>query len=215
VHNGISTKIFRFNKKGSEIMLFSGRLKKIKGLMDAIDVSLKAGKKMKFVGSVSMDESDRNYLNNNVMPKINRNKRLIKYRGFIPRDKIGNFYGCSKLTLFPIKWEEPFGLVMIESMATGTPVVGFARGSVKEVIKDGETGFIINPSDDDIRGNWIIKKTGIEGMVEAVKRIYSMPEEEYSDMRRNCRKHVEENFSIEHMVDEYEKAYKKILSKKR
>ena len=183
--------------------------------MEAVNISLKAEKKMKFAGSISMDETDQNYFNSDVMSKINNNKHLIEYHGFIPRDKIGTFYGSSKLTLFPIQWEEPFGLVMIESMATGTPVIGFARGSVAEVIRDGETGFIINPSADDIRGNWIIKKTGIEGMIEAVKRIYSMPEAEYSNMRRNCRKHVEENFSIKHMVDEYEKAYNKILSKRK
>jgi len=70
-------------------------------------------------------------------------------------------YSKSKLTLSPIQWEEPFGLVMIESMACGTPVVAFARGSVPEVIADGKTGFIVNPSDNDIRGNWIIKKRAL------------------------------------------------------
>lgn len=213
VYNGISTEDFLFDEKGSDVMLFAGRLKRKKGIVEAIDITLKAGKKMKFAGLISMDDTDRNCFNSEVMPKINNNKNLIKYHGFIPRNKIGAFYGSSKLTLFPIQWEEPFGLVMIESMATGTPTVGFARGSVAEVIKDGETGFIINPSDDDIRGDWIIKKTGIEGMIEAVERIYSMPEAEYSDMRRNCRKHVEENFSIKRMVDEYEEVYEKIINK--
>lgn len=104
---------------------------------------------------------------------------------------------------------------MIEAMACGTPVVAYARGSVPEVIKDGETGFIVNPSDTDIRGNWIIKKTGIEGLCEAVERIYSMPEDQYRQMRRNCRAHVEKNFTVERMVDEYEKVYKEILLSKK
>lgn len=103
---------------------------------------------------------------------------------------------------------------MIESMACGTPVVAFARGSVPEIIKDGETGFIVNPSDDDIRGNWIIKKTGIEGLCEAVERIYSMPEKQYLEMRKACRAHVEKHFTVERMVDEYEKVYEEILAKK-
>jgi glycosyltransferase involved in cell wall biosynthesis len=121
------------------------------------------------------------------------------------------FYGGSRLTLFPIQWEEPFGLVMTESMATGTPVIAFARGSVPEVMKDGETGFIINPSDNDIRGNWLIKKTGVEGLIEAINKIYDMPANEYLKMRKNCRKHVEQKFSMEKMVDSYEDVYKKIL----
>ena len=99
-------------------------------------------------------------------------------------------------------------------MSCGTPVVTFAKGSIPEIIKDGETGFIINPSDDDIRGNWIIKKTGIEGLCEAVERIYSMPEDRYKEMRQACRVHVENNFTIEHMVDQYVEVYKEILAKK-
>jgi glycosyltransferase involved in cell wall biosynthesis len=82
---------------------------------------------------------------------------------------------------------------------------------VPEVIKDGETGFLVNPSDEDIRGNWIVKKTGIEGLSEAVMRVYAMSENDYKQLRRNCRAHVEKNFTVEKMVDEYEKVYEKIL----
>jgi glycosyltransferase involved in cell wall biosynthesis len=105
--------------------------------------------------------------------------------------------------LFPIEWEEPFGLVMVESMATGTPVIAYARGATKEIIKDGETGFLVNPSDIDIRGNFIIKKTGQAGIQEAVERIYSMPDNEYARIRQNCRRHVENLFTIEKMVNQY------------
>ncbi len=87
---------------------------------------------------------------------------------------------------------------MIEAMACGTPVVAFRRGSVPEVIKDGETGFIVEPGD-------------IDGMIQATKRIYDMPEDEYAAMRRACRKHVEDNFTIQKMVDGYEKAYQKVV----
>ena len=80
--------------------------------------------------------------------------------------------------------------------------------------KDGETGFIVNPSDDDIRGNWIVKKTGLDGLCEAVERMYAMPDDKYKEMRRACRAHVEKNFTVERMVDEYEKVYEQILSKK-
>jgi glycosyltransferase involved in cell wall biosynthesis len=104
---------------------------------------------------------------------------------------------------------------MIEAMACGTPVIAYARGSVPEVIVDGVTGFVVNSSDDDIRGNWIIKKTGIEGLQEAIEKIYSLSDDEYLKIRKNCRKHVEENFTFNKMVDEYEKVYKEVIEASR
>ncbi len=89
----------------------------------------------------------------------------------------------------PIQWEEPFGLTMTEAMACGTPVIAFDRGSVKEVVKDGETGFIVKD---------------IEEMVEAIKKIDQIS-------RQECRKLVEKNFTIERMVLDYEKLYYKVL----
>ncbi|MGB2762611.1 MAG: glycosyltransferase, partial [Minisyncoccales bacterium] len=106
----------------------------------------------------------------------------------------------AKLLLLPIQWEEPFGLVMIEAMACGTPVIAFRRGSVPEIIKDGVTGFICKPNDLNL-------------MIKTVKKIYQMPEAEYKKMRHNCRRHVEKNFSVEKMVDNYEKVYYKILAR--
>ncbi len=97
----------------------------------------------------------------------------------------------AKATLFPITWEEPFGLVMTESMATGTPIIATRRGSVPEVIKNGKTGFIVNNTKD---------------MVKAVSKISKIS-------RRACRKHVEDNFDIEQMLDGYEKVYKKLIKK--
>lgn len=82
-----------------------------------------------------------------------------------------------------------------------------------EVIKDGITGFIINSSDSNIRGKWIIKKTGIQGMMEAVQKIYSMSEEEYKKMRINSRKHVEDNFAPDRMVNDYLAVYEKVIKK--
>ena len=104
----------------------------------------------------------------------------------------------------PIQWDEPFGLVMIEAMACGTPVIAFNRGSVSEVVKHGKTGFIVKPFNKNGRPN-------IEDFAKAVKKLYQMPEKEYIKMRHNCRKHVEKNFTVEKMVDGYEKLYYKIL----
>ncbi|MBI5619392.1 glycosyltransferase, partial [Candidatus Gottesmanbacteria bacterium] len=109
-------------------------------------------------------------------------------------------------------WEEPFGLVMIEAMACGTPVIAYNRGSVAEIVKDGVTGFIIEDDNTTNTTNtankpisqWVIKKKGIEGLVEAVKRIGEID-------RAACRKHVEEHFTVEKMVEGYEQVYNKLL----
>lgn len=212
IPHGIPLNEFGFCKDGGERMVFAGRLKKVKGAAESIIVSQKTNKPLYLSGQFRGSETQ--YFNETITPLLTRNKKLVTYLQFINHDTIDTFYGKGRLLLFPILWEEPFGLVMIESMATGTPVVAFARGSVPEIVKDGETGFIVNSSPDDIRGNWIIKKTGIEGLCEAVEKIYAMPEAEYRQMRRACRAHVEKNFTVEKMVDQYEEVYEKILSGK-
>ena len=212
IYHGIDLKNnnFTFNSKGGNYMLFVGRLVPEKGIKQIISIAKKFQKKTYLLGT-GLEESD--FWNIDV--KLNIDNKLIYQIGFLPQEELTKYYQNSKLFLFPIQWEEPFGLVMIESMACGTPIVAFARGSVPEVIKDGETGFIVNPSDDDIRGDFIIKKTGIEGLCDAVEKIYSMPEDQYRKMRRACREHVEKNFTVEKMVDAYEKVYEEILSIKK
>ncbi len=117
--------------------------------------------------------------------------------------------GSARALLFPIGWEEPFGMVMIEAMACGTPVIAYNRGSVAEIVQDGVTGFIIDPDDTERprKGTWVIKKQGIEGLVEAVKRIGEID-------RAACRRHVAECFSVQQMVKGYEAVYQKILQEK-
>lgn len=211
IYNGLEIDNFPFSKKGGQSMLFSGRLKKTKGIKEAIAVALKTERKLEITGALSLDPVDRANFTENLIKTIKENDNLLTYHGLINRKNVSAFYGNSKLLISPTNWEEPFGLIFTESMACGTPVVAFARGSVPEIIKDGQTGFIVNSSDNDIRGDWIIKKTGVDGLIEAVNKIYEMAENEYLIMRQNCRNHVEENFTIEKMVDGYEAAYKKIL----
>ncbi|GAB4219962.1 MAG: hypothetical protein Fur009_8390 [Candidatus Microgenomates bacterium] len=213
IYHGINISIFDYNEKSKNHIIYFGRIIEDKGPDIALKIALKLNIKLKFATSNIKANLSQLYFDNKIKPFIDNKNVFLE--GFIEGKKKSQFINEGKLFLFPIQWEEPFGLVMIESMACGTPVVAFARGSVPEVIKDGETGFIVNPSDDDIRGNWIVKKTGIEGLCEAVERIYSMPEEKYRQMRRACRAHVEKHFTIERMVNEYEKVYEEILSKKK
>jgi len=98
----------------------------------------------------------------------------------------------AKALLFPIRWEEPFGLVMIEAMACGTPVIAFNKGSVPEIVQHNKTGFVVENEDE---------------MIEAIKNIDQIN-------REDCRKYVEENFTVDKMVEGYEKVYRKIVNSK-
>ena len=188
-------------------MLYLARMSPDKGAIEAASTALRS--KRRLIVAAKIDETDKPYFAN-FKPLIDN--KLVMFVGELDYKRKLEYLQTARCLLAPIKWEEPFGLMFIEAMACGTPVVTFGRGSVPEIIKDGETGFIVNYSDDDIRGNFLVKKTGIDGLCEAVEKIYGMPEEQYKQMRKNCRTHVEKYFTFERMVDEYEEAYKKILA---
>lgn len=215
IYHGIDIKKgFQFNPNGDRFLLWTGRAVPEKGLDTVLQVIKLTKKRAKIFPIIKQEYIA--WLQDIIIKRRNIiNQAVSIYTDFdIHRADLNYQYQTSKLFLFPVLWEEPFGMTIVESMACGTPVVAYARGSVPEVIKDGETGFIVNPSNDDIRGNWIIKKAGIEGLCEAVERIYSMPEDQYKTMRKACRAHVEKNFTVEQMVDNYVKVYEEILAKK-
>ena len=192
-------------------ILWLSRISYQKGTVETIQTAKRLNLPLILVGKVDTNgPHEVDYFDHRVKPLLNGLRGTL-YGEINPQEKILH-YRQAKLFLFPIQWEEPFGLVMIEAMACGTPIVAFARGSVPEVVVDGVTGFIVNSSDQDVRGNWVVRKTGIDGLCEAVERIYKMPEDQYRVMRAACRKHVETHFTVEKMVDGYEQAYRKILN---
>ena len=201
IYNGIKLKPFPFNLKPKNYLLFMGRLFEKKGVDIAIKIALKLKKNLIIIGTAS----DKKFWEKEIRPYLKR--KNIKYVGYIPYNETYKYYNEAKAFLMPIKWDEPFGLVMTEAMACGTPVIAFNRGSVSEIIKDGKTGFIIKPFSKKGEPN-------IEEFAKAVKKLYEMPKEEYEKMRHNCRKHVEENFTTEKMIDGYEELYYKILKKR-
>ena len=210
VYNGLRPAEYTFSDKGQGYFLVVGRIRKEKGITDAIAVAKKLGKTLVISGEYfSQYPESAAYWEMEVKPHID-DKRVI-YKGPTGRSEVVTTYRQATALLFPIHWEEPFGLVMTEAMACGTPVIAYARGSVPEVVIDGVTGFIVNSGESDVRGDWIIKKTGIDGLVEAVKRLNAMSEEEYKKMRFACRKHVKEKFTIEKMVEGYETVYRNVL----
>lgn len=210
IQHGIHLSEFPFNPQGGTDLLFAGRLKKIKGISEAVTTALALKQKLHIVGAVSYDDIP--FFNAEIKPQIDEHSDMLLFHGHKSRSEMNIFFGNARLYLMPMLWEEAFGLVLIESMACGTPVVAFARGSAQEIVIDGKTGFLINPSDNDIRGNFIIKETGVEGLQEAVRRINTLSQEDYLQMRQNCRNHVEKYFTFDRMVEEYEEAYKTITS---
>ena len=207
IYHGVDTSEFKFNPNGGANIVWAGRLIPSKGPDIVIILAKKLKYETKLFGVVKNEFKD--WYKQNVNPQIYHGEntpQIYLYLNYEHHRLIKHFQ-TSKLFLSPISFEEPFGLVFIESMACGTPVVTFAKGATPEIIKDGKTGFLVNPSNNDIRGNWIIKKTGFVGLCEAVKKIYSMPKKEYELMRQACREHIVQNFSVETMTKKYLDVY--------
>ncbi|MDO8497854.1 MAG: glycosyltransferase [bacterium] len=215
IYHGIDIKNdFKFNSIGGEEIMWAGRAAPEKGLDIVLDISQKTAKQAKIFPIVKDEFLE--WLNNALTKKRGLIKHQIKMEIIfnLNRFQLREHYQTSRLFLFPIKWEEPFGFVMAESLACGTPVVAYARGSAPEIVKDGITGFLVNSSPTDVRGDFIIKKTGVEGLCEAVEKIYAMSPEEYMNMRKACRTDAENRFSVDRMVKEYIELYYQITGQK-
>lgn len=184
IYNGIAIDEVPFvQKPKGHYLLFVGRIQPEKGVAEAVEVARKTGDELIIIGPPVTGD----YWDKRIKPYLNDK---IKYKGFVTGKELYEYYANAKATLVPIQWEEPFGLVMIESMATGTPVIAFRRGSVPEVVVDGKTGFIVDTTEEMAR---VTKK------IDRIDRSF-------------CRKHTEENFRLEKMIDEYEKAFLKVAA---
>ena len=192
VHNAIDVKAINWDSKKEGFFLFVGRVNREKGLELAIRVANKAN--INLVMAVKMSEDfEKEFFRQEIKPLIDKYPKglLLELHEDLPREMIVDLYRRAKCTLFTSQWEEPFGLVMIESMACGTPVIGLSRGAVPEVIVDGKTGFVVNTEDE---------------MVQAIKNVDKINPQD-------CRKHIEGNFSRENMAKNYVAVYEKILAK--
>ncbi len=208
IYNSIILGEFEFSPNGGEYLTWLGRISRTKGLEVALEVAQATGRPIEFRGHKIDSESE--YFDTKIAPFLQESG--VNYRGEskTPEEK-SQLLSQAKAFLFPLQWEEPFGIVLVEAMACGTPVIAYARGAVPEIVQDGITGFLVNPSPDDIRGDWIIKKTGVEGLQEAVERMYSLSVTDYTTMRTASRKFVEENFTTEVMGSRYLDFYQKII----
>src|ERR1035437_2487127 len=210
VYHGINASGYQFFPNKGEYLAFIGRMEKEKGMEIAIDIANTVKKKIRIATSPETQYKNLPYYKDAISPRITPE---VIFTGFLDPNKKYEFLGNALCLLFPIQWEEPFGMVIIEAMACGTPIIAYNRGSVSEIVQDGVTGFIIDADDEERpgKGRWIIKKRGIEGLIEAVQRINSLSETESRKMREACRERVEGMFTVEKTVEGYEKAYKKII----
>jgi glycosyltransferase involved in cell wall biosynthesis len=206
VYNGIDPAKFPFDSEGGNRLVAVGRMVAVKGHDIAIAAAKEAGMPLTFATWMSDSVKDSPYYTEKIAPFVDGKDIIIN--SLMQGASLASAYQKAKALIFPIQWEEPFGLVMIESMSCGTPVIAYNRGSVSEIVKDGVTGFIIDPDDTNRpeKGSWVIKKQGVEGLVEAIKRVGELD-------RAACRKEVEEKFTIEKMVEGYENVYKKVLGR--
>lgn len=205
VYNGIDPVKFPFDATGGNRLVAVGRMVAVKGHDIALSAARSAGVGITFATWMNENVKRSDYFKEKIAPFVDGKDVVID--SLLQGASLASAYQKARALIFPIQWEEPFGLVMIEAMSCGTPVIAYNRGSVSEIVKDGITGFIIDPDNVDRpgKGSWIIKKQGIEGLVEAIKRIGEIN-------RASCRKHVEENFTTQKMVEGYERVYKKMLS---
>jgi len=191
VYNGIDINQFKFNEKPKEHFIWIGRISPQKGPETAIEVAEKLGLNLILAGQLQPMHKD--FFEKEIKPHLGRK---IKYIGELSQRELSPFYGSALAFLYPLEWQEPFGLCMVEAMACGTPVIAFNRGSVPEIVSNEKTGFVVPFFDKK-------KKKNTGGLIEAVGKIDQIK-------RRRCRNWVENNFTIKKMVDNYERIYYKL-----
>ena len=181
VHHGIALASYPYCEEGGDYLAFLGRISREKRPDLAIAVAKRAGIPLKLAAKV--DPADRMYFEHEVRPLLD--DPLVEFVGEIDDTAKSEFLGRALALLFPIDWPEPFGLVVIEAMACGTPVIARPCGSAPELVVAGRTGFVVDTLDE---------------LVDAVKRVRTIE-------RAACRRHVESHFTVERMVDHYEAIY--------
>jgi glycosyltransferase involved in cell wall biosynthesis len=185
VYHGLPLDLLKFQPESEGYLAFLGRVSPEKRLDRAIEIALRVGLPLKIAAKV--DRADKEYYESEIKPLLD--DPLVEYLGEVREDEKQELLGNAAALLFPIDWPEPFGLAMIESMACGTPVLAFRRGSVPEVVVEGKTGCVV----DDIEG--------------AVKRMDKL----LNISRAGCRKVFEERFSARRMAEDYLEAYKQLV----
>jgi glycosyltransferase involved in cell wall biosynthesis len=185
VHHGLPVDIYPFTlEPAGGYLAFLGRISKEKRLDRAIEIARRAQLTLKVAAKV--DKADQSYFEEEIAPLLDAPH--VELVGEIGETEKGEFLGNARALLFPIDWPEPFGLVMIEAMCCGTPVIAWRCGSTPEVIDPGVSGFIVESIDE---------------AAEAAHRVGALP-------RQGVRQQFERRFSVERMAQDYSSIYESL-----
>jgi glycosyltransferase involved in cell wall biosynthesis len=187
VHHGLPQHLHAFSPNDEGYLAFLGRISPEKGVERAIEVARHAGIPLKIAAKIC--DEDRHYFDHHIQPLLERSASFVEFVGEVGGKAKDEFLGKAKALLFPVDWPEPFGLVMIEAMACGTPVIGWGNGSVPEVIRHGVNGFVVS---------------NVEEAVACVSQL--------DTIRRNtCREVFDSAFRVERMSAGYLNMYEKVI----
>jgi glycosyltransferase involved in cell wall biosynthesis len=185
IYHGLPNDLFRFYPRRGDYLAFLGRISPEKGADRAIEIAKRVDMPLKIAAKV--DRADRRYFERVVEPLLN--DPHVEWVGEISDQQKNEFLGNACALLFPIDWPEPFGLVMIEAMACGTPVIAYKSGSVPEVMEDGITGFVVRELDE---------------AAQAIGRVADLS-------RERCREVFEKRFTASRMADDYMEMYDQMV----
>jgi glycosyltransferase involved in cell wall biosynthesis len=188
VYHGLPRQSFRFHHETGTYLVYLGRMSPEKRVDRAIEIARRSGMPLKIAAKIYPEEQK--YFDDVLAPLIETAAPGVEFIGEIgDRDK-NDLLGGAAAMLFPIEWPEPFGLVMIEALACGTPVIGWRRGSVPELVEDGVTGYIVE---------------SVEEAVNAVSHVHRLS-------RETCRRSFEERFDARRMAVDYVRVYEGVIS---
>ena len=185
IYHGVPIKQYPFNSKPQDYLLWLSKITPEKGLAEAIGTAKKSGERLIISGNILKEYKD--YFEYRLQPLIDG--KQIQFVGASDFEKKIELFKNAKALLYPVQRPEPFGLVVIEAMACGTPVIAYKEGSMPELINEGKTGFLVKNQEE---------------MIEALRKINKI-------RRIDCRRQVVKKFALEKMVNKYESLYNKIL----
>jgi glycosyltransferase involved in cell wall biosynthesis len=188
VYHGLPRSAFTFRRERGQYLVYLGRMSPEKRVDRAIEIARRSGMPLRIAAKIYPEE--RHYFDERLAPLIEASKPLVEFVGEIDDRGRDDLLGHAAALVFPIEWPEPFGLVMIEALACGTPVIAWRRGSVPEVIDEGVTGYITETIDD---------------AVDAVAKIGRLS-------RARCRQVFEERFDADRMAADYVEIYRRAVA---
>jgi glycosyltransferase involved in cell wall biosynthesis len=188
VYHGLPRTLHTFEPNGGNYLAFLGRISPEKRVDRAIEIARRAGMPLKVAAKIY--DEDRPYFENTITPLLSKSHSFVEFIGEVGGERKDEFLRGAAALLFPIDWPEPFGLVMIEALACGTPVIAWRNGSVSEIIEHGATGFVVDTIDE---------ATACAGRISEIRRA-------------RCRRAFEERFDSRRMALDYLTVYKRLAA---